>query len=568
MKKFVLLFTIVTMILSSFAITGCGNKVVEDIDKNKTQLYVANYNGGVGNKWLTDVVERFEAEYADYEFEPGTGKKGAQIIVDLSKNYDGVSITNTLASSNYEVFFTQNFNYHEMATQHLLDITDLVTETVNEQDNKTIYSKLLESDKTDLKIDGKIYAIPHYELNMGMGYDAGVFKNKNLYYSDIISTDDAEYPGTREFVLNASEKKSPGPDGKYGTYDDGLPSSFLEFYKLIDEMITKSVTPFVFPGMNIHYTNQLIATAFHNAVGADGVNANYRYTSNGTEIEIVTGFNGNTPETTKVALNEQNAYLLRESAGLYYALELAEKAFSDKNNYYSSSDWDNLAAMRRFVNSGLDGEYQYIGMIIDGSYWYNEANDAGYFEKLKSDYPMTYTNKEFKFMPFPRQYAGTVTENNGSSPVMVDSYDSFAFIRKGISQEHVAIAKKFLSFCYSDAELGNFTVATNGVKKGVNYDYKGQKSKINNSFAQSLMDMRIDAEENGTAVKGFASNNTYKSNQRFFTQNTNSLYWNSVMEGQSYVHAYGVYKDGKGTAKDYFNGMKIGESTWLGSYLK
>ena len=567
MKRVLFLLMSAIMVFASVAFTGCS-KVIEDIDSTKTQLYVANYNGGVGSKWLDDVIERFEEEYEEYEFEPGSGKRGAQVIVEHSKSYDGVSLTNTLNSSDYEVFFTQNFNYHEMATQYLLDITDLVTETVCEQDGKTIFSKLVETDKTDLKINDKIYAIPHYELNMGMGYDAGLFKDKNLYFSDEIDTEDTLYPGTRYFVLDSQETKSPGPDGKYNTYDDGLPSSLMEFYKLIDEMGSKSVTPFVFPGMNIHYTNQLVATAFHNLIGADGVNVNYRLTSNGTPIDIVSGFNGKVPNTYPVALNEDNAYLLRESAGLYYALEFAEKAFAEKANYYTSSDWDNLAAMRRYLNSGLDGTYQYIGMIIDGSYWYNEAADHGYFDKLAKDYPLTYTKKEFKFMPFPRQYSGTVTENNGSAPVMVDSYESFAFIRKGIKSNHIEIAKKFLSFCYSDVELENFTIATNGVKRSLNYDYAGQRNKISNSFAQSLMDMRIDAEQSGTAVKGFSSNATYKANQRFFTQNTNSLYWNTIMAGQSYVHAYGVFKDGKGSAKDYFNGMKIGEDNWKGSYLK
>ena len=137
-----------------------------------------------------------------------------------------------------------------------------------------------------------------------------------------------------------------------------------------------------------------------------------------------------------------------------------------------------------------------------------------------------------------------------------------------IKSNHIDIAKKFLSFCYSDAELEMFTVATNGVKRGLNYDYAGQRNKISNSFAQSLMDMRVDAEQSGTAVKGFSSNATYKANQRFFTQNTNSLYWNTIMAGQSYVHAYGVFKEGKGSAKDYFIGMKIGEDNWKGSYLK
>ena len=196
-------------------------------------------------------------------------------LADYSGEFDGCgSLTNTLNSSNYEVFFTQNFNYHEMATQYLLDITDLVTNVSCEQDGKTIYSKLIETDKNDLKINDKIYAIPHYELNMGMGYDAGLFKDKNLYFADEIDEEDTVYPGTRYFVLDAEETKSPGPDGEYDTYDDGLPSSMMEFYKLLDQMIIMSVTPFVFPGMNIHYTNRSARNLF---IGIQGVHTIFHF---------------------------------------------------------------------------------------------------------------------------------------------------------------------------------------------------------------------------------------------------------------------------------------------------
>jgi hypothetical protein len=40
------------------SITACST-VVEDIEHDKSQLYVANYTGGTGEKWLEEVKNRF-----------------------------------------------------------------------------------------------------------------------------------------------------------------------------------------------------------------------------------------------------------------------------------------------------------------------------------------------------------------------------------------------------------------------------------------------------------------------------------------------------------------------------
>ena len=44
------------------AFAGCAKPVPDDrpIDPTKTQLYVGNYDGGVGGKWLDNAAARFE----------------------------------------------------------------------------------------------------------------------------------------------------------------------------------------------------------------------------------------------------------------------------------------------------------------------------------------------------------------------------------------------------------------------------------------------------------------------------------------------------------------------------
>ena len=58
---------------SMYGFAGCGEVISQSVDETKTQLYVGNYDGGVGTQWLYDAADRFEEIFADYEFEPGSG---------------------------------------------------------------------------------------------------------------------------------------------------------------------------------------------------------------------------------------------------------------------------------------------------------------------------------------------------------------------------------------------------------------------------------------------------------------------------------------------------------------
>lgn len=546
------------MMGSAAAFVGCGPRG-EAVDKNKTQLYVANYNGGVGEKWLDEAAARFTEANENTEFTPG--KKGVQIIIDHDKSYNGTLLVNSIKADDNEVYFTQGVDYPTyVATGAVKDISNLV-ENVLDKDGKTIKSKLYPQMDDALNIDGKYYGIPHYELYAGLNYDAGIFEKRNLYFADAIDDADATYVGTRKFVTNKTTKKSCGPDGKYGTSDDGLPSSFHEFYKLMDKMIQNNVTPFVFTGKSPHYTNLLIQSLCANLLGPDAVQANFVFDSNGKEVEVVTDFNDTTPIIEKKVITEENAYLIKSTAGLYYALEFAEKVFGTSSYYYTpctSSTYTHLMAMESFMLSGLDGE-NHIAMLIDGNYWYNEANDDGLFERLENNYAETYTSKDVKFMPLPQKYSGTVVENEGRATTLVDTYQSYALVNAKTDDDKMDLVESFLSFLYAEEELKNFTVATNGVLKGVSYDFSSCKSQVN-SYAQSFLEMRENAVANGTYVIGTSSHDIFRANTTKFEWGSTSTYWASGEKNNFY--------GSRMTAKEYFLGMGISQSDWSNKYNK
>ncbi len=544
-------------------------KTIRKIDKDKTQLYIANYNGGTSYGWLEDSIARFEEKYKDYEFEPG--KKGAQIFLDSNKSYSGAALaTSVPANDDYEIYFSSAVPYEDLVSANaLLDITDLVTKTVNEQDGKTIESKISQPYKDALLVDGKYYGIPLYEAyTSAVTYDAGVFKDKNLYFSNKVDGADAVYPGTNAFVTNVNDTKSCGPDGVYGNYDDGLPSTYHEFYKLMDRMVNhSSVTPFVFTGHSSHYTNQLPGALFANYVGKDAASTVYDFDSNGKEVEIVTGFTGNTPNVTKMVLTVDNANKIKSSLGLYYAAEFCAKVFSDSRYYDTTSaakTYTNLMAMERFMKSGLDGG-KYIGMIIEGNWWYNEAKAANLFESLKTSYASTYQKKDFRYMPLPHQYAGTVTPREAEdalAPVILDQGGSYAFINANIPNNHVKLAKAFLSFIYGDEELITATKGTNGVIKAVDYDLTEVINDAN-PYAKSVLEMRAEAKRMDTFDNAFSTHPIYVNNKldwsftttgRFFMSNANGR------ETQDVLSAFSASK--KPTAREYFEGFAVKDQDW------
>lgn len=563
MKK--LCSKVLALVLASTAIVpavGCSRSSGEKVDENKSQLYVGLYDGGVGTQYIEEIKSRFEEKYADVSFEDG--KTGVQIMWDGGPSYLGANLLSTIVSDDMDVYFTEEASLYDYIAQGtILDITDLVTQTVNEDDGKTIYSKLIDSDKEALAVNGKYYAIPHTELYTGLSYDAGIFKKKNLYFADNLDTEDTVYPGTNSFVMDASQKKSCGPDGKYDTYDDGLPSSFMEFYKLIDKMKQNSVDAFVFPGMYMLYTNMLYISLYQSYVGTTGVRLNFDYDSNGEEVEIVTGFKSNgQPIIEKKVITRDNAYLLKQTAGLYYAQEFAAKVYSDSSYYYNkctASTVSHINAQEFFMNSGIDGS-NYIGMLMEGNYWYNEASDDGVFKRLKSDYSETYMEKDPRWMALPQQYEGRVTEGNGASPVLMDSYNSYAFINAKIKSSKVDLAKTFLSFCYSDAELINFTKTTNGITLGVNYDLDAARESLDD-FGKSVLDVRADAVKGNSFARAISSDPIFTNNQAKFKMNASAIYWESTKGTYLYTAARQNI-----SVKDFFQGMWISESEWKNSY--
>ena len=205
--------------------TACGGGG-EKRDSTKTYLTVYNYDGGVGTEWLYDCAERFEELYKDKELEEG--KKG--IVVEVTPGKDNLA---TLAASPYNVFFTEQIPFNDLIAQNqLLDISDMAEEPftnlgISEAGN--VSNKIPKETKDALLAQkSKLYALPHFEVYTGVSYDRDLFETKSLFIQQR-----AEGQATTKFCKSNNANISVGPDGVKGSYDDGLPSSYDEFYDLV-----------------------------------------------------------------------------------------------------------------------------------------------------------------------------------------------------------------------------------------------------------------------------------------------------------------------------------------------
>ena len=553
MKRILSLILALSVLFSLTACTPPGLSEAESGKEDTTVLTVFNFNGGVGTTWLENIKPYFEAQYADVSFEEG--KKGVTIDIIPRK----ADISACLAQG-YHVIFNEEVAYNDLITQgKILDITDVVTSSLSDVskgvETGTIENKLDKSQREALTAKGgKYYALPHYEVYTGLAYDADLFKEKALYFAkDGGWTDDPS-------------EMTCGPDGDYSTtYDNGLPSSYEEFYALMNKMVNETVAPFVFTEQLPRYTNDLLAGLWAAYSGKDEFLLNVNFDSQGTDTmaRIMVEEGGRLVEK-EVSINMSNGYLMSQQSGKYYAFELLEKIATNAD-YRSEKVTGSLAhtgAQEQFIYSNLEGKTAPIAMLIEGSYWYNEAKD--YILRSENTYKDRAKNRNLAWMPLPRQYSGTVTEGNGTKNVLLETLSSFAVINASIKDNAglVNCAKTFLKYCYTNESLVNFTLDS-GTPKGVKYTMTKEELDKLPPYQRSLMEIKSLSD----VIYPYSDNVIFVNHQAAFDYDQGSKIW----ETDAHLVAYLAFKDNGVSAKDYFLATEVTEDEWktlYGKYLK
>ena len=559
MKKFfkikrslVCILAIVMSISSSFV--ACKRKTGEEIDSTKTQLYVRIHDGGYGTSWFTNFATRFEEKYKDVVFEEG--KKGVQIVPDANKNL--IQSVSDITGSRNEVFFAEQLPEYIGLVNNgaFLDITDIVTESVesNKTDynpNGTIVDRLTNEQKDYLCVNGKYYGIPHYASYFGFQYDVDVFEREGnlcLYFGE-----------DGNFVKDPTDVtiRSKGPDNIKGTYDDGLPATYDQFFKLLDRMVATNLIPIVWSGDSLGYYGFTLAQLYAQAEGADQYFLNFSLSGQAENIveSVVPGrnFESTQIKTKTVNINNSNGYQLYSQAGRYYATKFFEKIVKNYTKYLHPSSFttghSHLDAEFDFVSSKYDSGSKRVAMILEGTWWENEVSPRLTDMEVMHGVEASRKNRNFAFLPLPAPKA--LEDGEEHKNVLLQDCKTLGFINSGIADFKKPLAKAFLQAFYSETELIEFTVTTN-TPIGINYEIPEAKLKEMSPYGRSLLTVVQNSE-----ILATYSQHPYVLN-RFSSFDISTTFQAEIQTQAGLVtkdNLLYAFRYDNVSAEDFFNGM-------------
>lgn len=549
-KRFLSVVLSVGMAASCLLASACqnGDNPQNDGDvAGKTTIRVATYNGGLGMQWLNEAARRFETEYAGRSFEEN--KTGVAVKVSEADTGDMLANRNL----DKEVYLTESVDYYYLQQKgKLANISDIVTADLGDfgETEKTIEGKLDGAMKDFLTAkDGNYYALPFYDGIYGFVYDVDTFESYGWFLDE-----------NGNFT---STSKSKGIDGVEGTYDDGLPKTYAQFKKLLDKIRLDTVTPLVYANESMTYFVPAMANYWADYEGKEKMLMNWYHTGT-TDVVASFDASGN-PVISTSTLTKDNLSDLQKQPGKYYALKfLKEVLMSNPKNYVSASDFK--TAQYQFIQSGLDSGENPVAMIIDGAWFENETDLSGMFELASLsdgnyDGSVEYKKtRKFSFMPIPMADesqatldAGSKTESGAHKQTIISFNESFCFISASASGARLEVAKEFVKFLHTDAELGAFTAKTS-VTRPLTYSLSDTQKNELSYFAKTLVEMK----ESSDVVYPYSNSAEYVAHSAKYRIGTWG--WVSKIGGTEAKNPFNHFimdKNKNDTAKNYFEGLYL-----------
>ena len=364
---------------------------------------------------------------------------------------------------------------------------------------------------------------------------------------------------------------SAGPDGRYETADDGLPATYDEFYALLDRM-SRTVVPIIWTGANPGYADNLTSSLFQDYMGVEDVKIYYHMNSGEMDELVKFDASGNilknsdgSIQTESVMIDDvkEKGYEVQRHIGKYYALQFANKIANKAGQWTHDACYgktvSQLGAQTLYLTEGhttTGGEKQ-IAMIIDGTWWQQEANST--FEVIeKKDPSLAKDNRNFGMLYLPNANIEKLIEKNinGEKNVIVAANDSLVFINDNLREDSPAlkVSKVFLSYFNNEKCINIFTKNTN-MLRAMNVEYSESAKQDMSPYGRNL----INYGENVDIIYPYGSNEVVNSNKIIF-ENTHDA-WNWHMETtltkeQYYpITTFHDYREEGLTPEIYFYGM-------------
>ena len=553
-KKFTKMLAIALSTTFAVGIVGCGRRDEDvKIDEGKTQLYVNTFLAGLGDRWVQEYSTAFEEFYKDTSFEEG--KKGVQVIVDYTYS-SGLDTIKNLVTTRSEVIWAEQANYTQIVAADLAyDISDWVTEPLTEfGENVTIEDKMDESLLNYYKsVDGKVYTLPWFTYLKGVIYDLDIFEGKQSAGHGFYFAEDGGFTSG----LEGQPKKAKGPDNVEGTYDDGLPATHEQFFKMMNEMIKYGIVPFSFPGMYEYYMDSFIVNLWTNDEGNAGMLMNNEYTGTANNLVNVSG--GVVSPIPATEITNENAYMLLKSESRYRAYEFADKLVGNSRYYgeYSfNASQSQVQAEETFLYNVIDGKEK-IAMLTDGVWWESEAYSI--FETMaNSNSAYSRQNRRFGWMPMP--FYKPAEGNEVRKQTIASETDTCVMVKKNIAPEKLELAKKYIQFTSTDKMLLEHAKKASA-PRGLNIsDMSICDADLElTTYEKSVLDFK-----NNTTVIQVGGSNRFKWHTGFGFMDHFKV---ALIGGATYNSPIMAFKNNKATPETFFNGVYTRQQQQWANYL-
>lgn len=526
--------------------------------KNPYKLKVFNFAGGYGREWLDSLTARYKAEKAGKEFTVnGITYDGVDFAVEGDKQ---TMASLASAGVHYDVWFQEQVNYYQLVNQNknFADMTEVMTSDNPYEPGVTLESKLTDVQKDFYKVDtdkdgegDTYYGIPHYAGYVGLIYNKTYFADYGWYFKKGYNASNLEANPERCFTDDLTNRTA-GPDGKEGTEDDGLPTTYAEFYGLCAYIAGQEFPAVTWSGKHRQgYLNWFLQAMTANHEGLEQMNLNFSFDGTATSLVSVDA-DGNVTKLPDLKINgPENGYELAKQEGKYYALDFIETLVDNRDTWLSADAMDINCEQTTAQDNFVTGN---SAMLVDGCWWEMEADQT--FKKMAQALgSAALTKDDFAWMPLPcatqeEADARAAKFAKGENPyTMLDTHNSLAFIGKGVSAEVYALAKDFIQFAYTDESLADFSIITD-TTKAVKYNMTAEQKAQMSGYGRSLATM----QEESDIAYSFSKTLFYQMNESVLYDN-NKAFDCRYSEGATPISiAADEFKKGK-SAVDYFNGL-------------
>ncbi|MBQ8374240.1 MAG: hypothetical protein IJX98_01540 [Clostridia bacterium] len=568
MKKTISLIFAGVLALTSLGAVGCNGST----DDGKIVLNVSAHDDALGGQWMVDLFERFEQEYEGKSY-PG-GKTG--VVVKKNAYQNGLS---TIRTDGNAVYFRNRDNSVASYVRNgeFLDITDMVTEK-NEMragEKFSIADKIPEGSKATYMVEDKYYALPDAEFYAGVTYDKDLFDEKGLYFAQAGASGREYYSTVCEetytFInIGDTSSKSCGPDGEFGNDDDGLPTSLFELAALCEYMKTiHSVSPFAmaYNSSIQEYCNFFFDALMASLQGSTAATMN-SLQSDGFDVivgwedeNLFPGFDGiKKPIVRTIPITEETGYYTTWSADKYYAEAFVELV--DKNGWWctdtASVNSNHHKAQDNFIYSNF-GSNEAIGMLVESTYWYNEANSRNTFDYFFIEFNYV-DERNLVPMSLPVSLDTSVVQGSGELPTYLCTSRSFVCVNANIAGNEglVEAVKDFLQFIYSDGELSRCT-AEQGLPRNMIYTVNDTDKSKFSSYGANVWSMF----EKANIVRFEGETATFKENAALFYRG----FEDGAFSIPGYGSCYPAMANGKTSKTCFEEGMKT-KDQWQSVYYR